>query len=557
MSPTRKAARASSKSRAAGAGLRRLSAALQTLKPDAEPAALATQMTKVAASQVGIAGARLWRYVEGRPTPWSEKGHLPPADEQFIFSALAGRRKNGRAHFAFPLGSEGKLVGALEAFARTPIAIDTQEWLRLFSRFAGVALAHTEKEKALTELSGIVEATKRLNSTLDLGELINIILHLATRQTGADRGTVFLLDREHDEIWSLVGLGLDQEEIRIPTARGIAGWVAQHGETVNLKDVYADTRFEPEVDRKLRYRTRSLLCMPIRNKDAQIIGVLQLLNKSDGGFTPADEGFLGALSDHVALALENAQLHRELLAKQRMERDLELARNIQSSLLPEHPPHIEGFEIAVSHRPSQMVGGDYYDFVPLTPDTLLTVIADVEGKGVASALVMANVQATLRALVAHLHSLERLVGSVNNMILADTRAQKFMTFFVAMLDQRHRALHYINAGHVPPVVVRADGEMVHLTEGGMVMGVFPDVPYTRGFVPLFAGDIVVGCTDGITEAMDIHNEEYGLERLVEVVKRHREAPADKIVQTVLWEVDYYSRGGPHEDDRVIFVLKVL
>ena len=168
--------------------------------------------------------------------------------------------------------------------------------------------------------------------------MLNIILQLTTRHTGAERGTVFLVDRERNEIWSLVGLGLDTHEIRLPTSRGIAGWVAEHGETVNLEDAYADPRFESEVDIRLGFRTKSLLCLPIRSKSGETIGVLQLLNKKSGPFTRADENLLRAISDHVALALENAQLHRDLLHKQRMERDLALARSIQLGLLPERPP---------------------------------------------------------------------------------------------------------------------------------------------------------------------------------------------------------------------------
>jgi sigma-B regulation protein RsbU (phosphoserine phosphatase) len=364
------------------------------------------------------------------------------------------------------------------------------------------------------------------------------------------------VDSEHDEIWSLVGLGLGQHEIRLPTTKGISGWVARHGETVNLRDAYQDPRFESEVDRRLGYRTRSLLCLPIRNKDNDIIGVLQLLNQRSGVFTTADENFLRTLSDHVALALENAQLHRELLAKQRLERDLALARSIQSSLLPEHPPVIPGFQVAVSHRPSQMVGGDYYDFVEMGENNLLAVVADVEGKGVASALVMANLQATLRALIKHVHSLERIVSAVNDTILADTRGRKFMSMFVGLLDYGNRSFHFVNAGHVPPALVRANGDAVSLNEGGMVVGIFPGVVYERGFLRLESGDIIVGCTDGITEAMDTQENEYGVERLVEAVRRERHLPAEKIVEHVLADVDRFSRGGPHEDDRVIFILKV-
>jgi sigma-B regulation protein RsbU (phosphoserine phosphatase) len=267
--------------------------------------------------------------------------------------------------------------------------------------------------------------------------------------------------------------------------------------------------------------------------------------------------FLQALSVHCAIAIENAQLHRELIHKQKLERDLALARSIQRGLLPEHPPTIEGFDIVVSHKPTQMVGGDYYDFIPLSSEALLFVISDVEGKGVASALVMANLQATLRALVVHLHSLERIVASVNDMILADTRAQKYMSMFVGLLDQRNRTFHYINAGHVPPAVVRANGEHVFLREGGMVVGIFPGVAYERGYLKLEPGDVFVGCTDGITEAMDVQSNEYGVERLVETITRERNSPAERIVETVLNEVDRFSRGGPHEDDRIIMILKAL
>jgi sigma-B regulation protein RsbU (phosphoserine phosphatase) len=454
------------------------------------------------------------------------------------------------------LGHGAHPVGILEAWPKGPLDPRTRGWLELFRRYAEVALESSERRHAVIELSTIVEATKRLNSTLDLAELLNIILQLTTRHTGAERGTVFLVDRERGEIWSLVGLGLDTHEIRLPISRGIAGWVAGHSETVNLEDAYADPRFESEVDIRLGFRTKSLLCLPIRSKSGETIGVLQLLNKKSGPFTRADENLLRAISDHVALALENAQLHRDLLHKQRMERDLALARSIQLGLLPERPPLLDGFEIGVAHRPSLEVGGDYYDFIALAPDTILTVVADVEGKGVGSAMVMANLQATLHALLAHLHSLERLVESLNDMMLADTRGQKFMTMFVGLLDQPRRTLHYVNAGHVQPAVVRVSGDVEYLTEGGMVVGLFAGVRYERGHVKLHPGDVVVFCTDGITEANNSSEEEFGTQALVDLVTRERHLPAQEIVQAVMTSVDAFSRGGTHEDDRVILIIKV-
>jgi sigma-B regulation protein RsbU (phosphoserine phosphatase) len=543
---------------ASSTAIETLEQVVSVLNPETEPGELAAQMVRALAAPGRLEGARLWRFVNGTPVVWQESGKLPPADLDGIKNALHCKNsgKDGRSH-TWLLGRAGDPLGVLEASLKAPLDEKTRVWLDLFRRYAEVALESSERRDAVIELSTIVEATKRLNSTLDLAELLNIILQLTTRQTGAERGTVFLIDREREEIWSLVGMGLDQHEIRLPINRGIAGHVAASGDTINLADAYADPRFESEVDLRLGFRTRSLLCLPIRNKDGETIGVLQLLNKKSGPFTHADEGMLRAISDHVALALENAQLHREMIHKQRMERDLALARSIQVGLLPERPPELDGFDIAVSHRPSLEAGGDYYDFIPLAPDTILTVVADVEGKGVGSAMVMANLQATLHALLAHLHSLERLVESLNDMILADTRGQKFMTMFIGLLDQPHRTLHYVNAGHVPPAVVRADGSVEYLREGGMVVGLFPSVHYDRGHVRLNTGDIVVSCTDGITEAMDQESEEFGQPRLVDLCVRERAKPAQEIVDIVLKEVDLFSRGGTHEDDRVIMILKVV
>ena len=540
-----------------GLPLETLEQVVATLNPESEPGELAAQMVCVLAAPGRLEGARLWRVVGGLPSVWQESGELPKADAARIERVLQGKDSGANGNgCTWVLGHGAHPVGILEAWPKGPLDPKTRAWLELFRRYAEVALESSERRHAVIELSTIVEATKRLNSTLDLAELLNIILQLTTRHTGAERGTVFLVDRERGEIWSLVGLGLDQHEIRLPINRGIAGWVAEHGETVNLEDAYADPRFESEVDIRLGYRTKSLLCLPIRSKSGEPIGVLQLLNKKSGPFTHADENLLRAISDHVALALENAQLHRDLLHKQRMERDLALARSIQLGLLPERPPLLDGFEIGVAHRPSLEVGGDYYDFIALAPDTILTVVADVEGKGVGSAMVMANLQATLHALLAHLHSLERLVESLNDMMLADTRGQKFMTMFVGLLDQPRRTLHYVNAGHVQPAVVRVNGDVEYLTEGGMVVGLFAGVRYERGHVKLHPGDVVVFCTDGITEANNSSEEEFGTQRLVDLVTRERHLPAQDIVQAVMTTVDTFSRGGTHEDDRVILILKV-
>lgn len=526
---------------------------------------LATRVVRAAMSQAGVAGVRLWRTDRGEPEVWAAAGTLAAPLAPGVKPGLPSDSSKDPALWVGALGSDDFRVRVLEVRGEGPLSESVRAQMDFLGRFAAVVLALAERRGAMKELSSIIEATKKLNSTLDLGELISIILQIATRQTGAERGTVFLVDREHNEIWSLVGLGLEQQVIRLPAERGIAGWVAREGVAVRLENAYNDSRFEPDIDRKLGFKTMQLLCLPIRNEAGAIIGVLQLLNKSEG-FTDEDEAFLDTLSAHVALALEKAQLHRERVEKEKMERDLALAREIQAGFLPDAPPVFPGIEICVSHRPSQMVGGDYYDFLPVREggrESLLLVVADVEGKGAASALVMANVQAILHALADCVECLEKLPATVNEKVLMGgkgalaqgRRATKYLSMFLAMVEPGGRSFRYVNAGHVPPALIRADGSIEWLETGGMIVGLLPDIQFECASVALDKGDLLVACTDGITEAMDSAGMEFSRARLVEIVARMRQRRPDEIMQAVISEVDKHSRGGVYEDDRILMVMK--
>jgi phosphoserine phosphatase RsbU/P len=525
---------------------------------------IAARIVNAAMVQPDVAGARLWRIDKGVTEIWSAVGSFPASAMDGIAPSPLRDSGTDARLWTRALGSDDFRMRILEIHGHAPLTDTACGQFEILARFAAIVLALAERRGAMEELSCIVEATKRLNSTLDLGELIHIILQIATRQTGAERGTVFLMDRERGEMWSLVGLGLDQHVIRFPADRGIAGWVAREGVAVRLENAYDDVRFESEFDRRLSFTTRRVMGLPIRNEAGVIIGVLELLNKTDA-FTAEDEAFLDALSAHVALALEKAQLHRERIAKEKMERDLALAREIQAGFLPEAPPVWKGIEICVSHRASQMVGGDYYDFLPVQSggkEALLVVVADVEGKGAASALMMANVQATLHALADHAEPLDKLPATINQKILEGARGSqaagrntKYLTMFMAFVENEGRLLRYVNAGHVPPVVIRADGSQEWLEAGGMVVGLLPDACYDCGSVAMGNGDLLVACTDGITEAMDADGNEYSRERLAESVNNCRTKNPDEILRCILDEVDQHSRGGIHEDDRILMILK--
>jgi sigma-B regulation protein RsbU (phosphoserine phosphatase) len=471
--------------------------------------------------------------------------------------------RSGLTHItSFPLVGKEKFVGVLVNYSRKPGDKDLLQWWELCAHIAATTLhqllADRESKKTITQLSLLFEATRLLNSTLDLAELLELILKIARTEVRADRGTVFLVDSKNKQVWSIVAQGLDHQEIRVPFGHGVAGRVAVTGEIINVEDAYSLEYFERSFDQKTGYHTKSLLCVPIRHSSGYIVGVIQLLNQTENGkFTSEDEDFLLKLSGHMAMALENARLHRDALEKQRLERELEMARGIQRSLLPDSPPVIPGYDLAVMNEPCYEVGGDYYDFLSLGPQTLLLVIADVEGKGVSSALVMSNLQATLRALVMHLHSLEVLALSLNEMMYNDTKSRKYLSIFLGLVDTRRNGLHYINAGHVPPILINGEtGEYKLLQDGGTVVGLFPTAEYERGSAKLNPGDILVTSTDGITEACDANDDEFGYDRLAKCVAGNRHKSADQIIEAVLAEVKAHSCEGVHIDDKVLMVLKV-
>ncbi|HLW53721.1 MAG TPA: GAF domain-containing SpoIIE family protein phosphatase [Candidatus Angelobacter sp.] len=471
-------------------------------------------------------------------------------------------RRTGLTHISgYPLLAGDQLTGVLALYNAGEASEDLLLWWRLYAEMSGARLstifAAQEKDKRINQLSLLFEATRLLNSTLDLAELLELILKIARTEVKAERGMVFLVDTRRRELWSIAASGLDHHELRIPFGKGIPGRVAATSEVVNTDNPSSLQFFDPAYDERPNTQTRSLLSLPIRQHFGAVVGVLQLVNAQSGHFTNEDLEFLTKLSGHMAMALENARLHRDSMEQQRVERELSLSRSIHHRLLPESPPVVPGYDIAVLSDFCFDMAGDYYDFLNLGPQSLLIVLAEVEGKGVSSALIMANLQATLRALVMHLHSLEVLALSLNEMLYKDTRAGKNLSLFLGLVDTRRNMLQYVNAGLVPPMLVRGQsGEIKLLEEGGTVIGLFPQADYTRGSVRLEKGDLLVCCTDGILHIADERGQQYGPKRLAEVVRKHHEESAQDVVDAVLGEVSSYPTASMNDDDKVLIVMKV-
>src|SRR4051812_2620522 len=405
----------------------------------------------------------------------------------------------------------------------------------------------------MERLRTLVEASKLINSSIEPDTLFASILTVARNELHVERGTLYFVDEQKQEIWTKIA-GELSSEIRLPIGKGLAGAVAETGEPLILRDAYDDPRFDRSLDRQTGYRTRSMLCVPIKNRGERVVGVLQLLNKTNGAFGPRDLEFLSGISDHMAIAMENATLHMELLEKQRMEQELALGREIQSRLFPSAPSDIAGIELAAYSLPCYEVGGDYYDFIELPNGDLGLAIGDVSGKGVAAALIMSSLQAALRVAAPLEDDLPQLVRRLNALVYRNTRARKYVTFFFARYTPSTGRLRYVNAGHNPPYII-AGNTLTEIGSTGRPIGLLPESSYSEETIELPPGSTLFLYTDGLNEAADPDEIEFGNERLRALFLSQSSAAANEIPSRVLDAVTAFERGAEATDDKTIVVMR--
>jgi len=419
----------------------------------------------------------------------------------------------------------------------------------------------SELERELERQRRLVRASYALHTTLDLDLLLGKILEAAAEGVEADRGTVFLLSDDGREIWSKVLSGAERLEIRLPLGKGIAGTVAQSGETIRIDDAYEDPRFDPSWDRRSGFRTRQILCAPIRNREGAIVGVFQLLNKKEGAFTTGDEEYLAALSVHAALAVENARLHKSAIEKERQEREIRLARTVQRQLQPERARAVKGsISVAGMNELCEDASGDYYDFLTSLPEGRVGVaIGDVSGHGLQAALVMAEARAFLRAFVRTTRELPKAMDLLNDYLVPDMTSGKFMSLFSAVVGSDSGRVEWCNAGHNPPLHLRrATGTLTPLKATGRILGILPGANYRAGeSFTLEPGDLLLLYTDGVTEAKGRGGELFGDARLHEVVRAAADLEPAALLDSIRAALRAFTGLGDNDDDLTMLALKRL
>src|SRR5579885_924008 len=415
--------------------------------------------------------------------------------------------------------------GLLEAIAgaRTQSS-NREESATVVSSRAGVAAAADQGD--LLALISKVGVTLLASATLD--ETLRQVARLVFDAVPAERCIIMLRDDDKGELRVRAAEMHDRQrdvgEVRV--SRTIIEEVVGQGRSVLTSDAQHDPRFRSST---VTFQgIRSVLAVPL-GVGERIFGMIYADSPfATSSFTEDHLKVLTTLGSVAAIRVENTRLLEEHLAQERFERELQLAREIQQRFQPTAPPAVAGFELQGISFPSYQIGGDYYDFILCPDGRLVVALGDVSGKGTSAALLMSSLHAAVHAQVASCRPITETVGAVNNYLADNTPANRFVTLFYAELDPLTGSLAFINAGHNPPLIAHAAGTMEQLGSGGVPLGIMPHFDYREGRTQLQPGDVLVSYSDGVTEQTNPKGEEFGTERLQEVVAQNIERSAAAI-----------------------------
>lgn len=424
-------------------------------------------------------------------------------------------------------------------------------------------MAIPDDKTKLRDLQQVLEISRAMAAATDLDELLGLILDRSMELLSAERATVFLHDAERDELVSRIAR--QSEEIRMPAGTGIAGACVRCRKMVVVPDAYADDRFNSEFDLRSGFRTRNLLAMPLFDFSGELVGVLEVINKIEGEFGDYDVSLADVLAAQAGVVLQRARLIDQYVQKQRMQRGLEIAREIQTGLLPAESPRVEGFDVAGFSDPADETGGDIYDFLDLPAGRLGILVADATGHGIGPAMVIAQTRAMLRALAARDGDVPRVMSAVNDLLAADLADNHFVTCFLGAVDPASGALTFASAGHGPITFYdRAADRFEELPATTMPMGIVGGVRFDETVErALSPGDFAAILTDGLFEALrggagdDAPAEQFGIGRIRDVLRASRDLPARQMLDRVRSAVFDWTEHQPQDDDRTGVIIRRL
>lgn len=403
-------------------------------------------------------------------------------------------------------------------------------------------------------LALLYRISQDFNSSLDLDEVLNRVIDEVIAAVRAERGFLMLRDAA-GQLRFRVARGIDRNTIEQPqfqVSRSVVVRVAEEGQPLLASNAQDDARLKAHYSVAV-LGLRSILCVPLQIKGS-LLGVIYVDNRLQSGiFQPADLDLLTAIASSAATAIENARLYQVAVEQGRLERELQMARDLQASLLSREAPQLAGWDFAAYWQPARQVSGDFYDFIP-TEHGVGVVIADVSDKGMPAALFMALSRTIVRASLIQSNSPAEGMTRANQLICADSPNSMFVTVFGAQIDASGDVI-YVNAGHNPPYLYHASDQPARLARTGMALGIDDTLQFEQHTAHLDPGDALILYTDGILDALNARGQEFGDARLQRVCAQHRDETAAQLVAALRDEVLTFVGDQPLADDCTVVIVK--
>jgi serine phosphatase RsbU (regulator of sigma subunit) len=438
--------------------------------------------------------------------------------------------------------------------AAKPAAI--QFLFLLANAIARLCYQEFQLRQRINELTAVYNVTTMLADARDLEMVLQRTVRVVCEVMETKASSLRLIDYDRDElvikaVYNLSPEYINKGPIRLSSAKIDHQALTSKGYSY-VRNMATDERVLYPQEAK-REGIVSVLSVGLRYKGKDI-GVLRVYTAQEQTFTQFQIDLLKAVAAQAAAAIENARLVQETLQSEALERQVQMAAEVQHRMIPAKPPAIPGIDVAAVYVPCFELGGDFYDFIELPYNNLGMVIADVSGKGVPASLTMAAVRAALRAQVDNVYYLYEVLRRINLMMLRDSTPGEFVTLFYGVLDGRNRRLTYCNAGHPPGLILR-EGKIIELGSDNMVLGVDPNELYTQSLVDMRSGDTLLLYTDGLMDAMNFEQERFGRQRIVEVFSQGGPT-AEAIIDSILWAMRKFTGLAKPTDDVTIIVAKV-
>jgi phosphoserine phosphatase len=404
------------------------------------------------------------------------------------------------------------------------------------------------------DVDPILAVASKLAAPFDLQTMLAEVVDAAKQVLNAERGTIWLYDAKTDELVLEVATGM--APVRVPAGTGIAGSCARSRQIINVPDCYADARFNPDVDKRSGYRTRSMLNLPLIDHKDVLVGVMQVLNKADRPFDADDEALATALAAQCAVALQRVRMTEALIEGEKLRREMELAREVQTSTLPATMPAVAGYDVFGTSRPASMTGGDTFD-LSLLAQGLLVVLGDATGHGIAPALSVTQMQAMLRIALRLGADLETAVMQVNNQLAETLPDDRFITAFIGLLDAAAHRMRFHSAGQGPILCFRSASETFsRFQPTSFPLAAMPLQSLRPALMLEFEpGDILLLLSDGIYEYQGAELEQFGEQRVEDLVRANHQKPMAELCAILLQSVQDFARGAPQEDDMTVVLVK--